>query len=373
MTKSLIELSQDLLSKFLDPNGNPVSGRISKPENFSEEAEALREIVAGDSWQSHSGAKAFDFLHENSYCIALNFSLSEEEIEHLEDQSEKTIKVIDVPGSIFLFLANRLGVSPKNIEPLWIEEYIAGPAASKEGVALDVLKENIEGISVFKLNDASIFHSSTSGKYVANYLCTFDPTLNNKTQLSQRSLELIREIFLQEKENLIEYNLFESMSTPLLRHAFLEIYRTLEFVYVLPRAKSLLQQLRQAGGTLDIKVLDFARHCHKELGWKRVERDSVSKLFREYSTSNYGSFIELFSHCKPFSTELAPSIEDDENMRLTYVSKAAEKYYALRNQVAHQFWPDEMLLCDNEDWQALIEFTLGCITYIYNQHLTKQI
>ena len=262
MTKSLKQLSQALLAKFSNSSGNPVKGQFSKPADLAAETEALKQLVAGESWQSPSGARVFEFLHQEAYCVAFTFVLSEDERALLEVESEGSIKPIEVPGAIFLFLADRLDLRPTELDPLRVEEYIAGPASDEGGVELEVVKKFLKGISVFQLGSESVFKDSTSGRYVANYICTFDPCLKGNNRLTPRSLEIIREIFLQEKDRLIEANLFEAMATPLLRHAFLEVYRTLEFVFVLPRATALLEKLRLAGGSLEINILDFARHCN---------------------------------------------------------------------------------------------------------------
>lgn len=371
MSKNVIELSGEVLAKFSDRNGDPVRGRLTKPKDLGGEIAALRDLIPGDRWECYNGSKAIEFLHEGYYCIALKIRLSEEDLESLEEQSDSTVSTIDVPGSIYLFLADQLELRAKNLDPQWIDEYIVGPAGGPDGVEIDVVIESLEMITVFQLSEASVFEKHTSGQYVANYLLTFDSDLKGRNFLSPASLSIIREIFLQEKDRLIESNFFEAMATPLLKHAFLEVYRTLEFVFVLPRANALLDRLRTAGGILDVKSLDFARLCHKELGWKRVERDSISRLFKEYSNHNYSAFIILYENCRPFTAETKPETNDSDMTKSDFVSRTVEKYYVLRNQVAHQFWPDEMLECNDEDWQALIEFTLGCISYFYNEHLKK--
>jgi len=370
MTKDLRELSRALLEKFLDPNGKPISGKFSPPSDIQKERDSLTQLLAGDKWVSPSNVRVFDFLHDGLYCLALTIPLSNEDLLELKDQSEDTIQPIEIPGSIYLFLASQLDLHPKKYDLQWAEQYIAGPA-NEDGVDLEFVQPYIEEITILQLTDASIFKNPTPGRYVANYICTFDPRLKGNNKLSPRSLEIIREIFLQEKDRLIEENLFKAMETPLLKHAFLEIYRTLEFVFTLPRANALLEQLKLAGGKIDMKILDFARHCHKQLGWNRVERDSIKKLFREYSSVNYASFFSLPPKCTPFAgltAALLTASADDQN---AYVEKVADKFYQLRNQVAHQFWPDEVLNCTDSDWQELIEFTLGCVSYFYDQHLSK--
>jgi hypothetical protein len=371
MTKNLKELSTALLAKFRDVSGQAISGRLSAPTDLAGEIEALKKFLLGETWHSSSGVRVCDFFFDNAYCIALALEISPQENMLIDSVSNGTIELIAIPGSIYLYLVDVLKVEPTKLDPLWVEEHIGGPASEDYGVDLDVIKNVLGSISVFRLGDKSIFNPKTPGRYVANYLCTFDKNLTERNRLSETSLEIIREIFLQEKDHLIDSNLFEAMSTSVLRHAFLEIYRTLEFVFVLPRSNALLKQLRAGGATVNVNVMDFARQCYKELGWKRVERDSIERLFREYSAVNYGAFSTLIGRCQPFNNIDLVTLPASSTELVILAREAAEKYYLLRNQVAHQFWPEEMMQCSDADWQALIEFTLGCISHFYGQHLSK--
>ncbi|HTH10071.1 MAG TPA: hypothetical protein VMA55_10925, partial [Acidovorax sp.] len=323
----------------------------------------------GDTWRSASGSRVFDFLMQENYCIALPLVLTEQEQTSLYEQSEGSISAISVPGSIFLLLADRLDLRPTQLDTQWVEQYIAGPAED-DGVDLEIVRQSLEQVSVFQLGAKSIFATRTSGKYIANYICTFDRQFTSGTLLTPRSLDLIREIFLQEKYHLVENNFFSAMATPVLQHSFLEIYRILEFVFVLPRAGALLTQLKSSSTDLRIEILDFAKSCNRELGWKRIERDSIGRLFREYAVSNYSAFQQLTQECTPFSG-IQISLNDADEHRNASLDKIVDKYYTLRNQIVHQFWPEEEITCTSSDWQALIEFTLDCVSYFYKRYLSK--
>lgn len=371
MTKNLIQLSQALLLKFSDSNGIPISGRFSTPQDIQAEIAALTSLKSGESWQSPSGTRVFEYWQGDSHCLAFALGLSVDEQAHLNVISQGSIRPIEILGSVFLFLADRLNLAPLEFEPQWIEEYIAGPASEPSGVELDIVKKSLSALVVFEIEEGSFFQPQISGKYVANYICTFDPIFRKNGRLTVDSLDIVREIFLQEKNHLIEGNLFEAIATPSVRHAFLEVYRTLEFVFVLPRARSLLDRLRQEGGTFDIEIMDFARYCSIELGWRRIERDSIGRLFREYSQASLGAYEKLVQNCAPFSTMGVVPSSASEKDRLDYVDRIAARYYQLRNQVAHQFWPDDELSCSEGDWLALVDFTLGCVRYFYEKHLSK--
>lgn len=371
MTKNLIELSGLMLGKFRGVTGNPVTGRLSRPSNLAEETALLSDLDFGSVWESSSHVKACDYRLRGSRYIALALALPSDQLSDLERSSEGSIQHIDVVGSIYIFLANKLNVAPCDLDPQWVEEYIAGPASTDEGVPLDVIRGCLSGVTVFRIHDDSIFRGEVSSSYIANYLCTFDARLIRGSKLNASSFEIIREIFLQERYHLIERNLFEAIAAPAARHAFLEVYRTLEFVFVLPRAWSLLQSLRDAGGTIELNVLEFARYCNRQLGWKRVERDAIGKIFREFFDASRDAYVNLISSCGPFrALGPVPAVAAATNDAGNFVEKVAEKYYQLRNQVAHQFWADEETRCGDEDWCVLIEFSLRCIQHLYDKHLS---
>lgn len=369
MTTNLTTLSQRILDKFSDRRGR-VKGNIAPPPSIGPEIHALKMLDSGESWITPSGVRAFDFFYNGSYCIAMKFWLTEEEKAELKNASADTVKPIEVVGSVYLYLADIMKLKATLDDPMSVEEFISGPAESTAGVELAVLKDHLEAMTIFSISDNSIFDKATSNRYVGNYLSTFDAGFKVKNSLNKKAVTQIRELFHSQKRYLPEFNFFEAMSTPLLKHAFLEIYRSLEFVFVLPRALSLQSKLKDLGSVIEMNVLDFARQCYKELGWKRVERDSIIRLFKDYSGFDYNAFVVVASSVQPFNAIKKAALTDDDEEKSAFVSRISDKFYELRNQIAHQFWEDDIVKCSDNDFQGLIEFTLGCIAYIYEQHLS---
>ena len=369
MTINISSLASSLLAKFQDASGTPVKGRIKPPSpaSLAIEVADLNEMAQGELWIGPGGTRVCDFIFRGKYCIAFAASVTDELREQISDYSEHSVDTIDVPGTLFLYLAHRLGLRPHKIDGLYVEEFISGPASDGDGVDISVLKENLEEVNVFAVNDRSIFHERATSKYVCNYICTF----LNQSCLSETSIGIIRELFLQEeKRHLIDDNLFEAMRTPLLKHAFLEVYRTLEFVFVLPRTNSLITTLKKSGTSVNINAIDFARHCYKELGWKRVEQDAIDRLFREYASVNLPAFVTLCHNSMIFRDEGLSAGATPEYIS-SAIDKVSRKFYKLRNQVAHQFWPDEEIKCTDAEWKTIIDFTLRCVSHFYDQYLRK--
>lgn len=368
MSKNIKTISQAILSKFIDQTGAPTTGRITAPENLEQELSLLKDLVEGETWKTHFDIAVVDFVLDENYCIAIKAKFSEESIYQIEDSSKNTIIKIEPVGSIWLYLAHKLGIRAQ-IKGLEVDELIKFPANSEYGVPLESIKENMETFYVFGFSKDSRLKSSN--KYSSIYLMTYSDEIL-PTKISTNTIELIRELFIDQKDRLFDENLFLALKTPFLHHAFLEVYRTLEFVFVLPRAKLLLDRLNTGENTVKMSILDFARHCNKDLGWRRIERDSIHKLFTDFCGKNYESLIEVYNNVSHLSGSALPDPADDKEQRARFINSLTEKFYSLRNQTAHQFWSDDILTYTEDDWQAIILFTVRCIKYHYDEYLTIQ-
>lgn len=112
MTKNVIELSRLVLAKFADNHNRPVAGQISKPADLASEIAALKRLEGGQAWVSPSGVGVCDFRQDGIQCLALTLVLQAEELAELADASGGSIQPIEVPGSVFLYLADRLNLTP---------------------------------------------------------------------------------------------------------------------------------------------------------------------------------------------------------------------------------------------------------------------
>ncbi len=372
MTTDIEKLEARALAKFVDIKGVAVSGKIAPPSDIRAEVQELKSLVKGATWTAAGGISAFDFSIADKYCVALKMSLSESDAADLLGAGDGPIELVEFGGAVGLFLIDQLKLKPRSQSPEWVEEHIAFPASQGNGVDFAVLRGAIEEFSVFRIRDEQIVRPSKPGasRHVANFILTHHRPLTTAAGLSQKTIDCIREIFLQERSHLLDDNLFTALSSPIPRHAFLELYRTLEFVFVLPRVKALAGSLGldKAEGELDL--IELARACYSQLRWKRVERDSLERLFEEYSRRYLVSFQSLAAQCKPFRS-LTPALQSAETEQVrAAVTKFGDKFYALRNQVVHQLWKEEEADCDAADWAALAEFTIGCVKFFYESYLS---
>lgn len=372
MTTNIATLEARVLAKFVGIKGVPVVGKIAPPSDIDAEVQELKSLEKGASWTAAGGISVFDFSMAGKYCVALKMGLSESDAAVLLGAGDGPVELVDFGSAVGLFLIDKLDLHPRVHSFEWVEEHIAYPASQGDGVDFAVLCSAIEDFSVFRVRDEQAVRPPRPGasRHVANFILTYHTPLTTAAGLSQRSVDCIREIFLQERSYLFDGNLFAALSSPIPRHAFLELYRTLEFVFVLPRVKALAGALGldKAEGELDL--IGLARACYSELRWKRVERDSLERLFVEYSQRHLASFKSLTKQCKPFqSLALALESVDPEKVRAG-LTKFGDKFYALRNQVVHQLWEEDEIDCDAGDWLALSEFTIGCVKFFYESYLS---
>lgn len=372
MTTNIGTLEARALAKFVGIQGAPVEGKIAPPSDIKAEVGELKSLVKGNAWTAAGGITAFDFSISNQYCVALKVGLSESDAADLLGAGDGPIELVEFGSAVGLYLIDQLKLNPLSRSPEWVEEHIAFPASQGNGVDFAVLRGALEEFSVFRVRDEHAVRPSRPGvsRHVANFILAHHGPLTNAAGLSQKSIDCIREIFLQERSHVFDDNLFTALSSPVPRHAFLELYRTLEFVFVLPRVKALAQALglNKPDGELDL--IELARSCYSQLRWKRVERDSLERLFSEYSQRHMASFQSLTMDCKPFN-QLAPELEAAEPEKVhVALTKFVDRFYALRNQVVHQLWKEEETVCDADDWAALAEFTVGCVKFFYESYLS---
>ena len=372
MTTNIRTLEARALARFTGVKGGAVVGKVAPPDDIDAEVRELKSLEKGAAWTAAGGISAFDFSTEGKYCVALKVRLSESDAADLLGAGDGPIELAEFGSAVGLFLIDQLNLNPRSQSPEWVEEHIAFPASQGDGVDFAVLCGAVEEFSVFRIRDEQAVRPSKPGasRHVANFILAHHGPLTTAAGLSKRSIEFIREIFLQERSHLFDDNLFTALSSPIPRHAFLELYRTLEFVFVLPRVKALAGALGLDKAERDLDLIELARACYLQLRWKRVERDSLERLFEEYSRRHMVSFQDLAAQCKPFRP-LAPALgsADADSVRAA-LTKFGDKFYALRNQVVHQLWKEEEADCEAADWAALAEFTIGCVKFFYENYLS---
>ncbi|WP_213063948.1 hypothetical protein, partial [Escherichia coli] len=90
--------------------------------------------------------------------------------------------------------------------------------------------------------------------------------------LSKATVDKLKNLFVC-NEKIPQDNIFLSLTSSHLKHCYLELYRCIEWLYVIPRSrrlKGVIQFPRPA--------YELALHCIDELSWRRKEEDSLAKI-----------------------------------------------------------------------------------------------
>lgn len=265
------------------------------------------------------------------------------------------------PG-YFILLVKGLDLKLRSdLEDGYLEQYILSQHEDDGyvGHSLEDVVECFESLVLFKIEENSVLNDIQP----FNVACIVYSFLIDVINLPLDGILPQYRNALQSHTKRFSDNILLSMTATHWKHCFLEIYRCLEGIFPLPRARDLHQsilggiapaegsQLTGNGLNSCVSLIDLASSCHDILGWKSNERDALRLLFklagRAAITNSMLLDISFIS--------VAGSEQPLEEKQLIDIS---EKIYKVRNQLVHQFRPDQEIPISKEDWPKLIQFML---------------
>ena len=209
----------------------------------------------------------------------------------------------------------------------------------------DIISPNyFEPVTIIRLDDLSTnfdksFHSCA---YYVISNCKRLITL----PLEEDTIDRLKGLFIS-NEKIPKDNIFLSLTSSHLKHCFLELYRCIEWLYVLPRIRNLKGAINYSKPAYELAI-----HCIDELSWRRKEEDSLSKLIYDILINNERFGFKLLG-CRFFSN-INP---DAENI--------ARHLYSFRNQFVHQFEAIKEKNFVDEDLVDAIDLITDIIIYAY--------
>lgn len=254
---------------------------------------------------------------------------------------------VELPHFIYLAKEMSLNVSSKNSKDhiinniLWQqndENYV--------GHSYYDIVEYFQKIIILKFDKANIednFDIERLFFYILSYSTKFNKTNDYSLCI------LYRKVFF-DVEKVSHDNIFMSMTSPHRKHSFLEAYRCLEWIYVLPRILNLKDEINYKNAGFNL-----ANSCVKSLSWRRKEEDSITLLIKE-------AFLE------------DPSFADDSYWMPIFKNvpeepeKIASKVYQIRNQYVHQFNPEREINISDDECNELISFILKLLLILYKKY-----
>lgn len=260
----------------------------------------------------------------------------------------------DINAALFILIvkdANLQRISPLSLQELDEHIFYGQYDVDYHGHDFTDLMSYIEKFAVFKIDADSVFCGRDYTE-IAYYICSqFDKFIT----LPIQSLVSDYQDILQEQSAVLKENVFLSLTATHYKHSFIELYRCIEVLYVLPRSISLKSKLAYSN-----PAYELARHCIDELGWRKREEDSLCRILKDIDESVIAaSGIQNATFADP------GWLFDGTDSEKKSHEKLAVKIYRIRNQLVHQLLPDDEIRITDQDWNLLIKFTLDVIKDAY--------
>lgn len=160
-----------------------------------------------------------------------------------------------------------------------------------------------------------------------------------------------RLLLMLDIEEVAEENLYFALTSVHPKQTFFEVYKFLETIFYLPW----MQALRDSLG-LDSTALHLARECHRELGWRGREAESVMRLFDMAPPTTVQSYALKSVKC---FADLNPGVAGSNSY--------GRRIYKIRNFLVHQedYEDDTPLELADEDWPIITAYLLDVVRYLY--------
>ncbi|MEZ2792138.1 hypothetical protein [Proteus terrae] len=261
---------------------------------------------------------------------------------------EEYFSLSEVTESLFIFLCPLL--------QLKVKEDISAQLISNEllfqqddplykGHSIEELMKYFEPLTIFKLDDLStnLHNSFMSCAYFLMSSCDELITL----PLGDQTISKLRSVFVKDTK-IPKDNVFLSLTSSHLKHCFLELYRCIEWLYVIPRARRLKGAIAYSKPAYELAV-----HCIDELSWRRKEEDSLSKIISDIFYTYENICFSLIG------SALFKDINIDSGSMAKYL-------YSFRNQFVHQFEYHKEKDIISEDLAKVVEIITELIIYAYD-------
>ncbi|MEG5662882.1 hypothetical protein UXP16_17355 [Enterobacter bugandensis] len=199
-----------------------------------------------------------------------------------------------------------------------IDEYLLHQQDDSEydGHSLSELKDYFEGFCIIKVEDLSLELINDINVCYYYILTSYKRAIT--LPLHEYTVDKMRDFFICNNK-IPKDNIFLSLTSSHLKHCFLELYRCIEWLYVIPRVRKLKHIINYPE-----PAYTLATHCTNELSWRRKEEDSLARLIEDIIVND--DLINLKMSYSEF-------FRDVECNSLAF----AKHLYSFRNQFVHQF------------------------------------
>lgn len=343
----------DTLVKAGNDSASRKKMKPARPESSEIACFKRLKFRSGESVTLLNGVKFVHFQDIKSEKDGTNFTTDYFAIKNLmpsefsEELSDNFFSSHTLTESFFVFLCPILDLKIRgDISPQSISNELLFQQDDElyEGHSINELINYFEPITIFRLEDLSTnFHNSfLSCAYYIVSSCEKFITL----PLSKENIDKLKNLFIVDGK-IPKDNIFLSLTSTHLKHCFLELYRCIEWLYVIPRSRRLKGAISYSKPAYELAI-----HCMDELSWRRQEEDSLSKIISDILKSSETLTFKL-RDCKLFN---------DINLDSANIAK---HLYSFRNQFVHQFQAKREKNVILEDLADAIDLISDIIIHAY--------
>lgn len=328
-------------SEIIPENKNKMV--IHQGKDFRSELERLRNLKEFSAEPVLHNIKIYSYFNEESRFIALTG------FDSIIEHNDKILEPIDFGIEHFIFLSklSNLSINIKKTKSDVINDLLYQQNDEDyQGHDYEDLINYFDKVYLYKVDRNNTLYNAPTLDISYCLISQLDDIVT----LPLGDMRALYSDILLSEYKIPKENIFLSMTAVHWKHSFLELYRCLEWLYVLPRILDLKNAIEYTKTGSEL-----AKECMNKLSWRKKEEDSLQKLllsafehdihFKEEST-----WLGIFSDIKPAPEAIA-----------NYV-------YRLRNQFVHQFNPvDEVKLSDS-NWKDLIYFTIKLTHTLYDKY-----
>ena len=338
---------EELLSYSCCENPEEKKSKMQPAEGRNEDIDLFRSYTGFKKAEVLPGFTVASFNSNNTRYVAANISSSEIDFKH-DIFSDVDVYSAEEPEFLYCAKLLSLKVSSKFTKDTILNDLLSQQDdETYSGHDLLEVSRFFEDVSIFRIEQDHILFD----KDIENisYLLT--------TQISKLIPLPISTIIdeyvscIGNTHNSFINNVFMSLTSTHWKHAFLELYRCIEGLYVMPSAICLKNAIGYTG-----KAADLAEHCITSLDWRRKEEASLGKIV-DVCMSDQG-FVNKLN-----TTGYLNAIEEKTP------KKVAKRLYKLRNINVHQ--AKEVIELSDVDWRELLSLFLVAVELLHQEYQTE--
>jgi len=316
---------------------------IFKGENFKTEFEKLNNLKNFTFEPVLHNIKIYSYFNDENRFIALTG------FDSIIEHNDKLLEPIEFGIEHFIFLSKltNLSINTNNTKSDVINNLLYQQNdEGYQGHDHEDLISYFDKVYLYKVDPNNILYSAPTLDISYCLISQIDDIIT----LPLGEMRYDYSNILTSEYKIPKENVFLSMTAVHWKHSFLELYRCLEWLYVLPRVLELKNAIEYTKTGSEL-----AKECMDKLSWRKKEEDSLQKLLS--SAFYHDIYFKEESTCLGIFSDIKPAPE------------AIAKYvYRLRNQFVHQFNPEDEVHLSDDNWKDLIYFTLKLTHTLYDKY-----